>query len=316
MLPIRGTLWRMALLDIVLPVFLVIGLGYALRRLKIVNAATNAALSRLVFYVASPCLLLRSISQTELDWGESARMLGVVGGLTILAAFLIYLAARWMRPARRGVFAQGAIRSNTVFVGLPVVLNAFGEPGVAQAGILIAFFVVMENPLSVLLLTLPHRHSERGSASVWLQTGARVLANPLVIGSGGGILLSVFSVDLPPSLSRSLALVGQTAAPLGLLCVGAGLDFRQLRAEWPATAGAALIKLAVYPALVLAALRAAGLTGLALSVPVLICACPTAVISYVMAREMRGDEPLAAAIVIGTTVAALGTLVGWLLILR
>ena len=306
----------MALLDIVLPVVLVIGLGYALRRLEVVTPATNTALSRLVFYVASPCLLLRSISQTELDWAESARMLGIVGGLTVLSAFAVYLAARWMHPSRRGVFAQGAIRSNTVFVGLPVVLNAFGEPGVAQAGILIAFFVVMENPLSVLLLTFPHQQAERSSAAVWLQTGRRLVTNPLVIGSGGGILLSLFSVDLPTSLSRSLGLVGQTAAPLGLLCVGAGLDFRQLRAEWPATAGAAIIKLVIYPSLILILLRAAGLTGLALSVPVLICACPTAVISYVMAREMRGDEHLAGAIVIGTTVTALATLVGWLLILR
>lgn len=305
----------MALIEIVLPVFLVIGLGLALRYLGLVTDATNSSLSRLVFYVASPCLLLRSISQSELDWQQSATMLGVVAGITLGAAFVIYALVRPLPPDRRGVFAQGAIRSNTVFVGLPVVLNAFGEAGLATAGILIAFMVVLENPLSVLLLTLPHQRRSARELRLWLGTGLRILLNPLVLGAGGGILLSVFSLDLPTSLGRSLELVGQTAAPLGLLCVGAGLDFGRLRAELGATAWASLIKLAVYPALILVTLRAVGLAGLALNVTVVICACPTAVISYIMARELRGSAQLASAIVIGTTLASLATLVAWLVIL-
>lgn len=306
----------MALIDIVLPIFLVIGLGYALRRLDFVTTPVNTVLSRLVFYVASPCLLLKSISEADLDWRLSALMLATAGGLTLLLALIVYLAAARMHPARRGVFAQGAIRSNTVFVGLPVVLNAFGEEGIALAGVLIAFFVVMENPLSVLLLILPHQQRGAGGWHLWARTGRRVAMNPLVLSSAGGILLSLLSLSLPVSLGRSLALIGQTAAPLGLLCVGAGLDFRQLRTELRVAAGAALVKLIVYPALLLIALRAVGITGLALEVAVIIAACPTAVISYIMARELEGSESLAGAIVIGTTVASLFTLVGWLLILR
>ncbi len=305
----------MALIEIVLPVFLVIGLGLALRTLGIITDATNASLSRLVFYVASPCLLLRSISQAQLDWQQSATMLGVVAGITVGAALVIYALVRPMSPDRRGVFAQGAIRSNTVFVGLPVVLNAFGEAGLATAGILIALMVVLENPLSVLLLTLPHQRRSARELRLWLATGLRVLLNPLVLGAGGGILLSVFSLDLPTSLGRSLELVGQTAAPLGLLCVGSGLDFGRLRAELRATSWAAWVKLVVYPALILFALQAAGLRGMALNVTVVICACPTAVISYIMARELRGSAHLASSIVIGTTLASLVTLVVWLLIL-
>jgi predicted permease len=61
--------------------------------------------------------------------------------------------------------------------------------------------------------------------------------------------------------------------------------------------------------------RWAGLDGLALKATVLIAATPTAVVSYVMAREMDGDEQLAAALIIGTTLAALPATIGWLLIL-
>jgi len=117
------------------------------------------------------------------------------------------------------------------------------------------------------------------------------------------------------ALDRALDLVGRTAAPLGLLCVGAGLDFGRLRDEVPATAAAAAVKLIAYPAAGYAALRLLGFEGPDLRATTLVLACPTAVISYVMAREMRGDGPLASAIVIGTTAVSLVTLAGWLLAL-
>ncbi len=113
----------------------------------------------------------------------------------------------------------------------------------------------------------------------------------------------------------SLDLVGRTALPLALISVGAALDLRRLKSELGITALVTVLKLGVYPVLVWLGLRALGLEGLALKVPVMIAATPTAVVSYVMAKEMDGDEQLAAALIIGTTLAALPTTVAWLLIL-
>ena len=110
-------------------------------------------------------------------------------------------------------------------------------------------------------------------------------------------------------------MVGGTAPTLGLLCVGAGIDLRKLRAQLRTTSLVAVIKLLLYPAAGWLALHLAGLSGLDVTVPVLIMACPTAVISYIMAREMRGSESLAGAIVIGTTLASLATLLLWLALL-
>ncbi|MCK4413501.1 MAG: AEC family transporter [Candidatus Eisenbacteria sp.] len=305
----------MNLLTIIMPVFLVIGLGYALRRFRFIEEEANAWLSRLVFYVAAPALLFRSTAQSSFDWGTSAPTLALIGGLTTAAGIVLYLAARGVAPARRGVLVQGALRSNTVFVGLPVVLNAYGESALALASLLIAFMVVFENFLAVIVLTVPHRERSALDPRLWMHTAMRVLRNPLIIGCAGGLLYGITGLELPATLDRSLALVGSIAAPLGLLCVGAELDLRKLQAEIPGTALAAVIKLIAYPALVYGGLRLLGLEGLALEVPVLIMACPTAVVSYIMAREMAGDERFGAAIVIGTTTAALITLVLWLAVL-
>jgi len=97
--------------------------------------------------------------------------------------------------------------------------------------------------------------------------------------------------------------------------VGAALRFRQLRSEIPGAATAAGLRLIVHPALIFLALRALGMRGVELGVPILVMACPAAVTSYIMAREMDGDAAFASAIIIGTTVAALLTLPAWLALL-
>jgi predicted permease len=306
----------MDLLDVVRPVFLVIGLGFLLRLAGFLREPTNTALSKLVFYVAAPALLFRSISRTSLGESVSVPTLLLVVGVTLLVAFMVYIATARCAPSRRGVLAQGSHRSNMVFVGLPVIINAYGETAVATAAVLIAVMVVFYNLLAVLLLTLPHQQASAHDPQVWAGTALKVLRNPLILGCSGGILFAALGVDLPVSLDRSLALVGRTAAPLALLTVGAGLDFSQLRAEVPAAAGTALVKLIVYPALVYFGLRSLGFVGLDLEIPVLVMASPTAVVSYIMVREMDGDARLAGAIIIATTAASLFTILGWLVFFR
>ena len=138
----------------------------------------------------------------------------------------------------------------------------------------------------------------------------------MILGCAAGILCSALEVVFPASLDRALALVGRIALPLALIAVGAGLDFGKLRAELAAASLVALLKLGAYPGLAYLGLRAIGLAGADLEVPVLIMASPTAVVSYIMAREMQGDEQLAGAIVMGTTTYSLLTVSVWLYLLH
>lgn len=306
----------MNLLNILLPVFFVVALGFVLRVSGFIREPTNSALSRLVFYIAAPALLFRSTSRGGFDWSVSLPVLLTIGGITVLLALVVYAASARVAPERRGVFAQGALRSNMVFVGLPVIINAYGNAALGPAAVLIAFMVVVDNLLAVLLLTFPHARRGARDPRLWAHTLWRILTNPLIVGCVGGILCSLLGTHLPVGIDRTLALVGRIAAPLGLICVGAGLDFGKLRAEMPSLALPAAMKLIVYPLIVFLGLRSQGLAGIDLGVPVLITACPTAVVSYIMAREMRGSDQLAGAIVIATTVASLITLLIWLAVLR
>ncbi len=305
----------MTVLNIVLPVFLVISLGWGLRRIRFLDGAGNAVLTRLVYWTAAPALLFRSAATTPIRQSANITGLGVMALVTVAMAVLVYLLAYRAHPSRRGVIAQGSVRSNQVFLGLPLVYNAWGAEAVGQVAVLVGLMVILYNVLSVPLLTLPHR--KRGGSpwdGAWEGT-RKILTNPLALGCLGGIAVSASGLGLPRTLDLSLDLVGRTALPLALISVGATLDFRRLSHELPVTTLVAALKLGLYPALVWLGLSRLGVSGLELKAVVLIAATPTAVVSYVMAVEMDGDEQLAAGLIIGTTLAALPTTILWLLLL-
>ncbi|MBI4719768.1 MAG: AEC family transporter [Chitinivibrionia bacterium] len=306
----------MEIIDIILPVFLVIGLGYVLRLAKYLGDETNTALSRLVFYVAAPALLFHGTSQTPLQRSVNIQTLLLLAAVTVVIGVAVYIACARSSPRRRGVLAQGAHRSNMVFVGLPIITYAYGESALGPAAVLIGFMVVWYNLLAVLFLTLPHRQAGAGISKAWIDAAVKTISNPLILGCAGGLLISALGLSVPVAPARALDLVGRTALPLALVSVGAGLEFGKLRAEIAGAALVSFMKLVVYPAMVYAGLLALHYDGVDLEVPVILMATPTAVVSYIMAKEMDGDEKLAGAIVIGSTAASIVTLSGWLALLR
>jgi predicted permease len=109
--------------------------------------------------------------------------------------------------------------------------------------------------------------------------------------------------------------MGRTAAPLALLTVGAGLEFDRLRGDLATTLTVSGIKTILYPALVLVGLHLAGLRGLELQAPLMLMTAPTAVMGYVMTRELGGDVKLSGAIVVGSTLVSILTITGWLVLM-
>ena len=282
----------------------------------LVGADASSRLSRLVFYVAAPALLFRSAALTPLDRAIDPAAMGAIAAVTVLTAFIVYMA--WFRtlPARRGVLAQGSMRSNMVFVGLPVIDNAFGAAVLGPAAVLIGFMVPVYNLLAVLVLALPHHGEKRGGRGLWKKAALDVVRNPLILSTVTGVAFSAAGLPIPTSMDRALELVARMALPVALLTVGASMDIGRVRNDLAAASVIAFIKLLVYPAAVYICLGMFGLTGLERQIAVLILASPTAVVSTIMAQEMKGDEQLAAAIVIASTIGSLFSISGWIAFLK
>ncbi len=149
------------IITIVLPVFMVIGLGYLLRRIRLVNEEFLFQTNRLVYYVALPLLLFYKIGSADFFANFNGAL--VVGSAAAVAVGFVlsygYAALRGYPPAARGVFSQGSFRGNLAYVGLAIVLNAYGENAFTRAGILMGFLVPVLNFFAILALLLPHRKS-------------------------------------------------------------------------------------------------------------------------------------------------------------
>ena len=141
----------------------------------------------------------------------------------------------------------------------------------------------------------------------------QLLTTPPLLATVAGIGFALTGWPLPVAVDKTFSALGEMALPLGLLGVGGSLMTVQLGARWRAPLGAALVKTAVSPALGWMAGRWLGLGALELKMVMILMATPTAVVSYTMALELKGDEPLASgAIVLSvlTSIVTLAVIVG------
>ena len=297
----------MHVLNTLVPVFLVMGLGAALRRGRFFSDAFVQGTNRLVYWVGLPCLLFRSLAGAR-DLGGGAPVAVVVLGGMVACVAVALGAGRLLRlhAERVGTFVQGAFRANIAYVGLAVV--SLAHPGAPHAR-------AMELAVIVLALTAPvynvvavgallaSRHRLARAAVGRLVVG--VVTNPIILACAAGLAFALLTrpagAALPPVVDQSLAWIGQFALPLALLGIGAALATTRIRGRAAPALVAAVIKVGVGPAagVALAALLALG--PVETRVALLMLACPTATASYVLADQLGGDGPLAAAIVVAST---------------
>lgn len=295
------------ILLIVLPVFLVVSVGSALKLTRLVNTEFLFQLNRLVYYLALPLLLFYKISTADFSTSfNSALVAGLM--ISITAAFVFsygYGVMRSYPPSIRGTFSQGAFRGNLAYIGLAMVYNAYGEKGLASAGILLGFLVPTLNFFSVLALILPHRNGTQKVGGIfWIR---QICGNPLIIASFAGITWSYFHLPMPGVIDSALHIITGMALPLALLSIGAAFSFTRLRGDLTTTVLAAAFKLVVLPFLTCLLLVVFGVRGQDLAIGVLFAGAPTATAAYIMAQQMQGDAELSGSIIMLSTLLSVVT---------
>jgi hypothetical protein len=292
---------------IVLPVFLVIGLGFSLKRTGLVNSEFLFSLNRLIYYIALPALLFYKIAMADfLVSFNGALLTGLV--VSVLIIFVIsygYAGIRRYRPSVQGAFCQGAFRGNLAYIGLAIVYNAFGEKGFAVAGILLGFLVPLFNFLSVLALILPQRRDTYQLGTFFLVK--QIAYNPLILASFSGIIWSFLGLPLPQIVDRALGIVTGMSLPLALIAIGASFSFRKLRGDLAVAALSAGLKIVILPTLTGGLLFLLGVRGQELAIGVLLAGTPTATAAYIMAQQMKSDAELSGAIIMLSTLCSLAT---------
>jgi len=291
---------------VIVPVFLVILAGFALRRLGLFAEPFWEAAERLTYFVLLPALLVSVFARGGIDLASHLGMVWVIAA-AVATVSLLTLAARPLLavdgPGLTSVL-QGALRQNS-YAGLAIAAGLYGLDALAAAGIAVLTLVLATNLISVAALLVLGNGAGRRPGPRAL--AAQLAANPLILACLLGLALGLSDIRLPGILADLLALLGRAALPIGLLAVGAGLAL-QVDGRLVALTYAAVAKLAILPALTAALAALAGLGPEAAANAILFTALPTASSSYILARRLGGDATLMAAIITSQTILALASL--------
>lgn len=289
-----------------LPVFILIVIGWSVRVAGIVSAEAFGQVNRFGYFVLYPAFLFTLSSSADLSGGEAGPfIIGILLGFAIMIAIALAtrpLYAKTEGPAFTSVF-QGSVRWNG-FLLLAAAPALYGPSGPHLIGVAFGPLVLIVNLVCVIVLARWGANGANGARAIFDQ----IVANPLIIGCAVGLTAQAFHVrDLGP-VSDVLNLLGQAAMPIAIICVGSGLDFRAVRAARVKVATASLFKLIIAPAVMWGAAMLVGASPLAAAVAAGVGSTPTAAAGYTLAREMGGDPQLMAAIITATTLVSFFTM--------
>ena len=290
-------------ITIVLPVFLVIGLGHLLRRLQLFDAAFVQQTNRLVYVIFLPLLLFYKIGKADFTNFFNGPLV-IASSLAIIFGFVLtycYTGARRYPAAQRGSFCQGAFRGNLAYVGLAICLNAYGDDGLTRAGILMGFLVPVLNLFAILALLLPQQRNDTETGPNWL---TQVALNPLIIASFLGVIWSYWQLPVPLIIDRALGITSGLTLPLALLAIGGSFSLQRLKGDLWMAGMASGVKLILLPLIAASLLVLFGVQGTDFGVGVLMAATPAATATYIMAEQLKADSELAGSIVMLSTLTS------------
>jgi len=308
---------------IVVPIFLVMFLGYFLRRKNITTDGFVKNGNFLVFKIALPASLFHTVYSQ--DVGEIIDFRFIV--FTVIATLICY-ATSWLGAwlfikdkSTIGAFVHGAFRGNFIILGLPVMINFLGADNVGKAALVVLFTIPLYNTLAILVLSVTSLTGEKIGIKNVMKT---IATNPLTIGILLGLVLSLIRTrydfdSFPIVFSGLINIIEDTVVsvtrlttPLALICLGGGLELSKYNPKIKYGIWAASLKTIIQPLVVVTAAYMLGFRGNDLGIILITFAVPAAITSYTMTIQMKGDQYVGATSVMLSTFFSVFTLTGFI----
>ncbi|MBQ3378567.1 MAG: AEC family transporter [Clostridia bacterium] len=299
--------------EVVLPLFIMLAIGYIVRLLKMVTDDVLIKINRVCFHVFLPLLLFVSIYKADISTVFNPRLLlfAFVAVLCLFAAAFFITGFFVKQRRRRSVMIQAIFRSNFVIFGVPIAISLCGEASAGIPAITSALVVPMYNVLSVFVLSL---FSE--STFSLKKTLLQVAKNPLVLASLFGVLMLITGVKLPELIISVADDLAAVATPLSLVVLGGLFKFSSAKKNKRALIFGVAAKLIAVPAIMLPIAAALGFRGVDLVVCLSIFASPIAIASFTMAQQMGADAELAGELVVFSAFLSIITIFVFVFILK
>jgi len=306
------------LISTLAPVFGIVTVGFLVRRLGVLGERGTKRLVFFVFNAAIPVLLFQTMAGVDfperIEWGFLFAFYG--------AAFLTYASGIavahfcFKRPVEElAIYGMGAGFSNTVMLGIPILLGAFGDEAALPVFLIIAFHSITLLPVSVALIQAGRGNGERsvqGAGRLLLD----VLANPIVVGLACGLGANFFGFRLPGPVDTVALALATVAIPCALTALGASLAGYPLTGDLAPAFTIAGLKLIIHPFLAwIIAVPVLGLSAPWAPVAVVMAGMPSAAMVYLFGARYNAAPDVAARTVLIASLMSVVTISVWLLLM-
>lgn len=299
---------------IVLPVFGMVTVGFIAARTGLISEKASDGLAEYVFSLAVPVLIFKTLSESQLPeaqpWGY---WISYFAAAFIVFAIAMVLARRVFGRSQIEASIHGfaAAQANTVFLGVPLILKAYGEAGAVPLFLLIAIHL----PVMLVLATV----MAEGAAGFSLATGKRLVRalafNPILIGIYAGAIGRIFGIQASGVPKQMLDLLAASATPCALISLGLSLNRYGISGDFKATSIICFLKLMVHPFLVLLFTLILPMPPVWAGVAVLFASMPCGINGYLLAQRYGAGIGTASSAVSLSTALGLFTIAFWLYVM-
>lgn len=211
-----------------MPIFLMMVLGIFFRKAGILKENMIDGLNQFVFKVALPVLLFGDLSKQDFAEAWNGKFVLFCFAVTLLSIGLATLMSMALKDkSQRGEFIQGTYRSSAAILGIAFITNIYGNSGMAP--LMIIGSVPLYNIMAVVVLSFTKPEQSGVSPALLKKTLKGIVTNPIILGIVFGGLWSVLHLPLPTILSKTVSNLGGMATPLGLMAMGASLDWNEAK---------------------------------------------------------------------------------------
>jgi malonate transporter len=301
----------LASLAVVLPVFGLIAAGYLARRTGLVTDRTGEGLSDFVFALAVPCLIFRTLAKAAIPqvqpWGY---WISYFTGVAIVWGLAMWIGRRFFGLSRTAAVVTGfsAGQANTVLVGIPMILNAYGDEGAVPLFLLIAVHLPVTMTLATVLA--------EGRQSSLLGIAGQLATHPIILAILAGSACRPLAPLVPAPFWQFVELIGGAAVPCALVGLGIALRRHGLAAGLALPTIISGLKLGLHPLFVfMLATHVFEMPRAWAGVAVLFAACPSGINAYLFAERYGEGVAIASSAVTLSTALALATILIWLQVL-
>ena len=285
--------------NVVVPIFLLIILGYFLTRIKLWDGHFLKVANEVCFKCLLPVLLFYNVATANIFEVFNLKLIVYVCLCAcLLCGSLFLIVPIFVKDKKRiGVMIQGTFRSNFLLFGVPLGLSIGGNEGAVLAAVVASFYVPVINMLSVISLYAFSEAENKNIKSALLG----IVKNPLIIGGVSGLIFSLIrnsiGFEMPAILDTTLFNIKSAATPVAFLILGGDLKFGSMLRNVKFSALSVIGKTVIIPALMLTISSLLGFGKLEMAILVAVFATPNAVSSYAMARNYEADYELAGEII-------------------